>query len=62
MQQLSRRGIGVLVTDHNVRDTLEITNRSYIIKDGEIVVAGSREEVMANDIARKVYLGESFRI
>ena len=62
VQQLSRRGIGVLVTDHNVRDTLEITNRSYIIKDGEIVVAGSREEVMANDIARKVYLGESFRI
>ncbi len=62
VQQLSRRGIGVLVTDHNVRDTLEITNRSYIIKDGEIVVAGSREEVMDNALARKVYLGESFRI
>jgi lipopolysaccharide export system ATP-binding protein len=62
VQQLSRRGIGVLVTDHNVRDTLEITNRSYIIKDGEIVVEGSREEVMDNPLARKVYLGESFRI
>jgi lipopolysaccharide export system ATP-binding protein len=62
VQQLSSRGIGVLVTDHNVRDTLEITNRSYIIKDGEIVVAGSREEVMDNALARKVYLGESFRI
>ncbi|MFP4432013.1 MAG: LPS export ABC transporter ATP-binding protein [Spirochaetota bacterium] len=62
VQQLSNRGIGVLVTDHNVRDTLEITNRSYIIKDGEIVVSGSREEVMDDALARKVYLGESFRI
>jgi lipopolysaccharide export system ATP-binding protein len=59
---LSSRGIGVLITDHNVRDTLEITNRSYIIKDGEIVVAGSREEVMQNELARKVYLGDSFQI
>ena len=60
VQSLSAKGIGVLVTDHNVRDTLEITNRSYIIKDGEIVVAGSRDEVMQNEIARKVYLGDSF--
>jgi lipopolysaccharide export system ATP-binding protein len=60
VQSLSAQGIGVLVTDHNVRDTLEITNRSYIIKDGEIVVSGSREEVMRNEIARKVYLGETF--
>jgi len=60
--ELSARGIGVLITDHNVRDTLEITNRSYIIKDGEIVVSGSREEVMRNELARKVYLGETFQI
>ena len=60
VQSLSAKGIGVLVTDHNVRDTLEITNRSYIIKDGEIVVAGSRDEVMQNEVARKVYLGDSF--
>jgi lipopolysaccharide export system ATP-binding protein len=60
VESLSAQGIGVLVTDHNVRDTLEITNRSYIIKDGEIVVSGSREEVMRNEIARKVYLGETF--
>ena len=59
---LSSKGIGVLITDHNVRDTLEITNRSYIIKDGEIVVAGSREEIMENQMAREVYLGESFTI
>ena len=57
---LRARGIGVLITDHNVRDTLEITDRSYIIKDGEIVVAGSRDEVMANKLAREVYLGDSF--
>lgn len=62
VSQLAQRGIGVLITDHNVRDTLEITNRSYIIKDGEIVVAGSREEVMADPLARKVYLGESFQM
>jgi lipopolysaccharide export system ATP-binding protein len=60
--ELSAKGIGVLITDHNVRDTLEITNRSYIIKDGEIVVAGSREEIMQNKMARDVYLGESFTI
>ncbi len=60
--ELSAKGIGVLITDHNVRDTLEITNRSYIIKDGEIVVAGSREEIMRNKMARDVYLGESFSI
>jgi len=59
---LSKKGIGVLLTDHNVRDTLEITDRSYIIKDGKIVVAGSREDVMQNEIARKVYLGESFQM
>jgi len=59
---LSAKGIGILITDHNVRDTLEITSRSYIIKDGEIVVAGSREEVMQNELARKVYLGDSFQI
>ncbi|HUX14382.1 MAG TPA: LPS export ABC transporter ATP-binding protein, partial [Spirochaetia bacterium] len=62
VQSLAARGIGVLITDHNVRDTLEITHRSYIIKDGEIVVAGTREEVMGNAIARKVYLGERFQM
>ena len=59
---LRDKGIGVLITDHNVRDTLEITNRSYIITHGEIVVSGSREEVMKNDLARQVYLGDSFEI
>ncbi|MBN1836016.1 MAG: LPS export ABC transporter ATP-binding protein [Spirochaetales bacterium] len=59
---LSRRGIGVLITDHNVRDTLEITHRSYIINLGEIVVAGHKDELLASEIARKIYLGEEFRM
>ena len=58
--ELSRKGIGVLITDHNVRDTLEITNRSYIINLGEILVSGTKEELLTNDIARRVYLGENF--
>jgi len=57
---LVKRGIGVLITDHNVRDTLSITNRAYIIQDGQIVVQGSKEEIMANQLAREVYLGDSF--
>ncbi|MFW5994677.1 MAG: LPS export ABC transporter ATP-binding protein [Spirochaetia bacterium] len=59
---LSSKGIGVLITDHNVRDTMEITHRSYIVKDGEIVVSGTREEITANEIARRVYLGETFEL
>lgn len=62
IERLAQNGIGVLITDHNVRDTLEITDRSYIIKDGEIVVAGTRDEVMHNELARRVYLGERFRM
>ncbi len=58
--ELSRKSIGVLITDHNVRDTLEITNRSYIINLGEILVSGTKEELLGNEIARRVYLGENF--
>jgi lipopolysaccharide export system ATP-binding protein len=59
---LSRRNIGVLITDHNVRDTLEITHRSYIINLGEIVVAGPKEELLESEIARRIYLGDEFRM
>ena len=62
VRRLAERGIGVLLTDHNVRDTLEITHRSYIINNGEIVVSGSREEVMESPVARQVYLGSEFRM
>ena len=59
---LSKKGIGVLLTDHNVRDTLEITHRSYIINLGEIVVAGPKDELLESEIARRIYLGEEFRM
>lgn len=59
---LARRGIGVLITDHNVRDTLEITDRSIIISNGQIVVQGVPEEILESPVARKLYLGEEFRM
>jgi lipopolysaccharide export system ATP-binding protein len=60
--RLAEHGIGVLITDHNVRDTLEITNRAYIINLGEILVAGDRQTILDSEIARKIYLGEAFRM
>lgn len=59
---LARRGIGVLITDHNVRDTLEITDRSIIISNGEIVAQGGKEDILKSEVARKIYLGEEFRM
>lgn len=60
--ELSRKGIGVLITDHNVRDTLEITHRSYIINLGEIVVTGQKDDLLGSEVARRIYLGEEFRM
>jgi lipopolysaccharide export system ATP-binding protein len=62
VQDMSRKGIGVLITDHNVRDTLAITHRSHIINLGEILVSGPREEILASELARKFYLGTEFTI
>jgi len=62
VEHLSDRGIGVLITDHNVRDTLEITERSYITNLGEIIVSGSKEELLKSEIARKIYLGHDFEM
>ncbi len=62
VQGLSSRGIGILITDHNVRDTLQITHRSHIINRGEILVSGSREELLASELARSIYLGHEFEI
>jgi len=59
---LANQGIGILITDHNVRDTLEITDRAYIIGNGEIVEQGSRDEILNSEIARKIYLGEEFKM
>jgi lipopolysaccharide export system ATP-binding protein len=60
VRRLSEAGIGVLITDHNVRDTLDITHRAHIINLGNIVVSGDRDEVLASETARKIYLGEEF--
>ena len=62
VKRLADAGIGVLLTDHNVRDTLEITHRSYIIRLGEIMVSGTRAEVLENPLAREFYLGHEFRM
>ena len=59
---LAKRGIGVLITDHNVRDTLEITDRSIIISSGQIVVQGVPQEILESPVARKLYLGEEFKM
>ncbi|MHA6264343.1 LPS export ABC transporter ATP-binding protein [Arenibacterium sp. CAU 1754] len=59
---LKKRGIGVLITDHNVRETLEIVDRAYILHDGQVLMSGTPEEVVENENVRRVYLGENFRI
>jgi lipopolysaccharide export system ATP-binding protein len=59
---LRGRGIGVLITDHNVRETLGICDRAYIINDGTVLAYGKPEEIVYNDSVRKVYLGEHFRL
>jgi len=59
---LKNRGIGILITDHNVRETLAITDRAYILHQGKILVSGPSREVAQNEIARKFYLGEGFTL
>lgn len=59
---LTAKGIGVLVTDHNVREILEITDRAYIISEGSIIVSGTPQEIAQDPLARKTYLGEGFRM
>lgn len=59
---LSDKNIGVLITDHNVRETLDICQRGYIMNEGNIIAAGTPKEIMANPTVRKVYLGEEFAL
>lgn len=59
---LKRRNIGVLITDHNVRETLATTDRSYIVKDGEVIASGTSQEVAEDPLARENYLGHDFRL
>jgi lipopolysaccharide export system ATP-binding protein len=62
VRRLAEKGIGVLITDHNVRDTLEITTHSFIINEGKIVAQGDRETILQDEMARQVYLGSEFRM
>mgnify|MGYP001627753745 CR=1 FL=1 len=62
VSDLKKRGIGVLITDHNVRETLEIVDRAYILHDGKVLMSGTPAEVVENENVRRVYLGDSFRI
>ncbi len=62
VRRLKTLGIGVLITDHNVRETLNITDHTYIIKDGKIFASGLPEELARNDEVREIYLGESFEL
>jgi lipopolysaccharide export system ATP-binding protein len=62
IRYLKERGIGVLITDHNVRETLGICDRAYIINEGSVLASGTAEEIVYNDSVRRVYLGEHFRL
>ncbi|MEN2978620.1 LPS export ABC transporter ATP-binding protein [Tistrella sp. BH-R2-4] len=62
VSHLKHRGIGVLITDHNVRETLDIIDRAYILHDGTVLMEGSPEDIVANDDVRRVYLGDRFSL
>jgi lipopolysaccharide export system ATP-binding protein len=62
IRELTSRGIGVLITDHNVRETLGVCSRAYIVNQGQVIASGSAEEILANPQVREVYLGQSFRL
>ena len=62
VRHLTNRGIGVLITDHNVRETLGLTDRAYIIYSGEVLMEGRPDEIVNNPDVRRLYLGEEFRL
>ena len=62
ISELQKDDIGILITDHNVRETLDVCNRSYIMSGGRLIAEGSSEEILSNQDVKKVYLGEEFRI
>jgi lipopolysaccharide export system ATP-binding protein len=62
IRRLAEKGIGILITDHNVRDTLEITTEAFIINEGTIVARGNREAILADKMVREIYLGSEFRM
>ena len=62
IRQLTKRNIGILITDHNVRETLDICDIADIVNEGRIIFEGAPEEVLRNDLVKKIYLGEGFRM
>ncbi|MFT7105691.1 MAG: lipopolysaccharide export system ATP-binding protein [Yoonia sp.] len=62
VSDLKNRGIGVLITDHNVQETLQIVDRAYILHDGKVLMSGTTQEVIKDDNVRRVYLGNNFRV
>jgi lipopolysaccharide export system ATP-binding protein len=62
VRHLKDRGIGVLITDHNVRETLDICETAYIVSEGHIIASGNSAAILANDKVREVYLGEDFKL
>ena len=60
VSQLKNRGLGVIITDHNVRETLGITDHSYVLHDGTILKHGTTDEIIRDEMVKKVYLGEDF--
>ena len=62
IRELKRRGLGILLTDHNVRETLEITDRAYIMAEGRVLIAGTAQDLITDPRAREIYLGEKFRL
>ncbi len=62
IRQLAKRGIGVLITDHNVRETLGICDRAYVMGNGEVLAEGNPDQILDNKIVRKIYLGDDFKL
>lgn len=62
IEHLRDRGLGVLITDHNVRETLDVCEHAYIVSQGHLIANGTPEEVLNNEQVKKVYLGEQFRL
>ena len=62
IKHLQKMGIGVLITDHNVRETLKICDRAYILSDGKILTTGSPDQILYNKDVKKVYLGDDFHL
>ena len=62
IRQLAARGIGLLITDHNVRETLDICQRAYIVNDGSLIAEGSASYILNHEVVKSVYLGDDFRL